>query len=311
MHRFSQHTSSTLPGVSLTILLLLVGAAFLPVQAQTVYYSEDDVFVTDSGDLTVSLGRYQIGTAIQIYAHVAGSHAADGGIYHLAGDWNDVPTVQYRSESSISGRLKFYGYQDPNSSSHVYLFATWENQSPNKGMNNTVRLRIKSSAPFNADHTGGSFSQASPLNEVMTINQSENVGIGTTSPDEKLTVNGKVKAKEVVVTQSGWADYVFDPDYVLMPLPALAAFIEKNGHLPRVPTAQTVEANGAHVGETQVMLLEKIEELTLYAIEQHRRAETLRTTVEQLRSELNAQKKKLESILQRLDVAPLHEGEKR
>ena len=94
-----------------------------------------------------------------------------------------------------------------------------------------------------------------------------NVGIGTAFPSEKLSVNGNVRAKKVIVSQTGWPDYVFTPGYKLKSIPDLAAFIKENQHLPDVPSAKEVEEKGISVGDNQALLLKKIEELTLYVIQ--------------------------------------------
>lgn len=93
-----------------------------------------------------------------------------------------------------------------------------------------------------------------------------NVGIGTTTPDYKLTVNGKIKAEEVQVVVDVPADYVFEEDYNLRPLNEVEKFVKENKHLPGMPSAQTLIANGWQVGEMNNKLLEKVEELTLYLI---------------------------------------------
>ena len=64
-----------------------------------------------------------------------------------------------------------------------------------------------------------------------------------------------------------WPDYVFREDYVLMPLKNLRSFISENGHLPKVPSADNIEASGMDVGEMQKLMMEKIEELTLYILQ--------------------------------------------
>lgn len=102
----------------------------------------------------------------------------------------------------------------------------------------------------------------------MKILSNGNVGIGTSNPNEKLTVNGAVYAKEVKVDLSvPGPDYVFFPNYNLRPVEELKDFIDRHGHLPEIPDAKQMEKNGINTGEMNMLLLKKIEELTLYVIE--------------------------------------------
>jgi len=108
-----------------------------------------------------------------------------------------------------------------------------------------------------------------------------NVGIGSVpSSTYKLGVNGKIGCKEIVVTNSGWADYVFEPDYELMTLGKLESFIQDNKRLPEIPSAAHVEENGVELSAMNVLLLKKVEELTLYILEQNKRIETLEKAAE-------------------------------
>ena len=103
--------------------------------------------------------------------------------------------------------------------------------------------------------------------ERMRILPNGNVGINTKNPAYTLSVNGTIGAQEVNVTATGWADYVFKPEYYLMPLSEVEAFINKNGHLPNVPKEMEVLEHGVNLLEMNKVLLEKVEELTLYVIE--------------------------------------------
>ncbi|WP_075602657.1 hypothetical protein [Saccharicrinis aurantiacus] len=102
------------------------------------------------------------------------------------------------------------------------------------------------------------------------------VGIGTTNPTEKLSVNGTIRAKEIKVEATNWADYVFADDYALKPLCEVEAFITENSHLPDVPSAAVVENKGIELGEMNKILLQKIEELTLYVIQQQKEINELK-----------------------------------
>ncbi|NTE04322.1 hypothetical protein G6M26_06405 [Agrobacterium tumefaciens] len=100
----------------------------------------------------------------------------------------------------------------------------------------------------------------------MSINAMGNVGIGTISPKERLSVNGNIRAKEIKVEAENWPDYVFYKDYDLLSLPELQSYIKENGHLPEMPSAGNVEQEGIELGEMNKKLLKKVEELTLYLL---------------------------------------------
>ena len=101
----------------------------------------------------------------------------------------------------------------------------------------------------------------------LSVSPGGHVGIGTDSPSASalLTVVGKIEAEEIEVKNIG-ADYVFKDDYVLAPLAELDSYIQQNRHLPGIGPAETTE-EGTNLGEFSEILLEKIEELTLYVIE--------------------------------------------
>ena len=109
-----------------------------------------------------------------------------------------------------------------------------------------------------------------------------NVGIGTSSPSSKLSVNGKIGCKEVEVTLTGWSDFVFAEDYQLRTLEEVEAYIKENNHLPDVPSEKEVLENGVNVGEMNSTLLRKIEELTLYMIELKKENEQMKAQIEVL-----------------------------
>lgn len=103
-----------------------------------------------------------------------------------------------------------------------------------------------------------------------------NVGIGTSSPDQKLTVKGNIHAEEVIIDlEVPGPDYVFEENYELTPLSEVESYIKQNKHLPEVPSAKEMEAEGIRSGEMNMLLLKKVEELTLYVIELERKIKQL------------------------------------
>jgi hypothetical protein len=114
----------------------------------------------------------------------------------------------------------------------------------------------------------------SGTNEKMTILSNGNVGVGTTNPLHKLAVNGTIRAKEIIV-DTDWSDFVFEDDYELRSLEEIESYIKANGHLPEVPSEKEVKEHGVNLGEMQAKLLQKIEELTLYTIQQQKQIDEL------------------------------------
>jgi hypothetical protein len=114
----------------------------------------------------------------------------------------------------------------------------------------------------------------------ITVNAQGNVGIATDltsatfSDAYKLAVNGSIRAKRVVV-ETGWSDFVFEKNYSLKNLQEVELYIKQNGHLPEIPSAKDIENNGGDLGELVKLQMQKIEELTLYLIEQNKKIELL------------------------------------
>jgi hypothetical protein len=97
-----------------------------------------------------------------------------------------------------------------------------------------------------------------------------------------LSVNGTIGTKDVIVTNTGWSDYVFRPGYRLRPLSEVNAYIQANHHLPDIPTEAEVKQKGVSVGEMQAKLLAKVEELTLHMIQREKENQELRERITRL-----------------------------
>ncbi|WP_291286184.1 hypothetical protein [Flavobacterium sp.] len=119
-----------------------------------------------------------------------------------------------------------------------------------------------------------------------------NLGIGTSNFTDgsaiyRLSVKGKIRAEEIKVYNT-WADYVFSPSYKLASLKEVESYIVKNGHLKNVPSAKEITENGLELGEMAKIQQEKIEELTLYLIEQNKEIEELKSQVRLLLATKNS-----------------------
>jgi hypothetical protein len=120
----------------------------------------------------------------------------------------------------------------------------------------------------------GNGTGASNLSNALTVLKNGNVGIGMPTPQVKLYVAGGIRADSITITNGG-ADFVFDENYNLRSLEKVERFIKENKHLPDVQTAEQMQKEGVSVGTLQTKLLQKLEELTLYVIEQNKRIQKL------------------------------------
>lgn len=146
--------------------------------------------------------------------------------------------------------------------------------------------------------SNGANIHVSPLGNVSTsFLTNGNVGIGTSNPGSyKLAVEGTIGARKVKVTTASWADYVFEKDYHLPSLAEVEKYIQQHKHLPDVPSAIEVEKNGLDLGDNQAVLLKKIEELTLYAIDQNKQIIDQNKNIEIQNQKLNEQQKLIQSL---------------
>lgn len=127
------------------------------------------------------------------------------------------------------------------------------------------------------------FTLKNDVGQIVRIDNSGNLGIGTTTPDEKLAVNGNIHTKEVRVDLVGWSDFVFKSDYNLPTLKEVEDHINEKGHLQNIPSAEEVKENGILLGDMNAKLLQKIEELMLNTIQQQKLIEKQSNEIEELK----------------------------
>lgn len=175
---------------------------------------------------------------------------------------NTVPTVWLSlSNRNNYTRLRFYAGQDASSEFILYDKVQVQNFNVSDDGNNNIKLTMPKAN-----------------SRVMIGTSSFTDGVDTYS----LSVNGNVRADRVKVYTT-WADYVFEEGYKLPTLEEVEQHIKEKGHLQDIPSAKEVEANGIELGEMNKLLLQKIEELTLYTIELKKQIEQVKAEVKTLK----------------------------
>lgn len=206
---------------------------------------------------------------------------------------NNLPTEKL----DVSGNILLRNYINSSGAGSSIFFTSYGTDSPGARINTSL------------DFASGADSRSSLIlssywnrymNEITL--RGGNVGIGTENPQYTLDVNGKaafsnnvlinakLETREVTVTNTPTADFVFSENYKLPSLEEVELNIKANKHLPEVSSAKEMEKYGVNVGEFQIKLLQKIEELTLYSIEQNKQNKILQLRVEKLEKTMSEKK---------------------
>lgn len=178
-----------------------------------------------------------------------------------------ISAPQQRAPGSTNGSIMFGEYVDSNNLGGNWAIE-YNTDTPVHGLNFW--------RPWVTGH--------GMCNYVLYLADNDNVGIGTNNPQAKLAVNGGILAKSVRVNTSStyWPDYVFSPSYDLMSLKELEKFVTSNQHLPGVPSASEIgETDQMDLGEMNTLLLQKVEELTLYIIDLQKQIDELKAVKEE------------------------------
>ena len=281
--------------VQVLIVCLLVGSFSYQAQAQwiyngsKIYYNNGNVGIGTS-DPIEKLELMVANPALSLHNPGVATFkvGADGGVFKIAamdngfgghgGSFvnNDTQVLTMNNVGNVGigtisphARLSF-GHSVLNSR----ILGLWDNPIDWYGLGieaHTMRLQVGNTNSRFAFYAGDN-------TEVMRIQGNGSVGIGTSNPQGyKLAVAGNMIAEEVVVKlQGNWPDYVFKPEYHLPSLSEVESFIQAHSHLPNVPSEKDIQENGIKQGEMDAVLLRKIEELTLYMIEQQKEIEALK-----------------------------------
>ena len=229
---------------------------------------------TTTGDLQFRVGQGATGTDGSSDSKLLISQTGNVGIGTDAPKYPLTVKGIINSEANGDYYGAWFGGESRTNKPSVNVGAWWNNKGSIYWDSNKMffRTQVSSTESYEAN---------------LVLNRGS-VGIGTANPDAKLAVKGDIHAEEVKVDLNvPGPDYVFDEDYDLPSLEELQNYIRENRHLPEVPSAKEMEANGIDLGEMNLLLLKKVEELTLHLIEHQKIMNDQYEKIETLESVLN------------------------
>ena len=195
----------------------------------------------------------------------------------------DLGRSNERKVSVVSGTLPALYSNAHKENGHYYRFTSGPSYAVEFG-SSALLLRTAVHQDPRTEITNWRDALSVKTNGAITINGKVGVNVENTTNNFALAVDGGIIATEVYVMEiENWPDYVFEDNYKLMPLNELKQFIGQHGHLPEIPSAKETAEKGCDLGEMHNLLLKKIEELSLYIIQQEER-------ISQLEKELNTKR---------------------
>lgn len=226
----------------------------------------------DGGSLTYNNPTWANGTN-KIYADYCGDVNVGIGT-------SDPEYLLHVSETIGANRIEI-GAKPTNANAVINGFLT-----NNYFNSDLINLGVKNNSNQNADmrfqvnYFGHLKINATGSGNIIEINKGNNKYL-------QLTSSGVLKAREIKVDDFIWPDFVFESTYSIMPLNEVETYININKHLPNIPSATEIKTNGLSLGKMQNLHMQKIEELTIYTIEQNKQIESLENNVEALQNQLD------------------------
>lgn len=263
---------------SLAIFLSLAGLVAISQNTNT---ANNGLFLTDSSKTYISIYTEEGAGLINIYDGNSTSRTKIGGGFMSL---TNTPNNAYGTFLPLN-LSQDRTYKLPNNSGIIPLSVN--GNLPDSAGNITISPG-GTSIVNDADNRvttalgNGQFNAESNLTfDGLTFSVNGNVGIGTSgSNGYRLAVNGNALFTKIIVKEySAWPDYVFNNTYKLPSLKYTEDFIKKHSHLPDIPSAEKVKSEGLDLASMQALLLRKVEELTLYAIEQNKKIKILQEEV--------------------------------
>ncbi|MES2765448.1 MAG: hypothetical protein V4642_06260 [Bacteroidota bacterium] len=295
---------------------LLLLSFFVLFISATAVQAQGDVYVARTGEVSIPSIYAGIAPKPHVYLEIGNQMAFYGGpgMYINQNAWWDVTRgsrVRYIKGGGaiLHSFSDFYGTKGDFA---IQVFGEGAADSPIPGPNDdpsrvfyinnlgniSIGAGMKKPVPSNAEDKDANPNQKLWIAGNTRVDGILSVGTNGDAPTDlfkayivgNMAVKGTINTQEVIVSteKADWPDYVFKSDYKLAPLSEIEQHIKQTGHLPGIPSEAEVAEKGVNVGELQAKLLQKIEELTLYSIEQQKLIKAMQERLDILESQTNS-----------------------
>jgi hypothetical protein len=295
--------------------VLTMKKSFLPIclsallLSATAAFAQGDVYVMPTGEVSIPSIYAGIKPKPHVYLEIGNQMSIYGGpgMFINQNAWWDVKRSQHVRYINGGGTLlhSFSDFYGTKGDFAIEVFGPGAADSPiekdpsrvfyiNNLGNVSIGAGMKKPQPLNAEDKDANPNQKLWVAGNTRVDGILAVGTDGDAPTDlfkayivgNMAVKGTINAEEVIVStdKNDWPDYVFKKEYVLQPLSEVEQHIAEKGHLPGIPSQEEVAEKGVNMGEMQIKLLEKIEEMTLRMIEQEKRLKALEEENQKLRT---------------------------
>jgi hypothetical protein len=235
----------------------------LDIRGQTFIGTNDLVLGSAGSFVQIDQAAANGNTYTQIRAFSNGGNTSSDLILQSAGGRVGIGTSNPTEKLDVAGNMLLRNMSNAPGSGSSISFSSYDSAHPGPKIRSYLD---NAEGPKSQSRLILSSYGLGAYNNELTL-YNGNVGVGTITPKERLSVNGSIRATEIKVESENWPDYVFKPSYKLASLNEVKAYINKNQHLSGIPSKIEIAEKGLSLGEMNKLLMKKVEELTLYLIQ--------------------------------------------